>query len=268
MNKILLLASFILLSFINVSAQRYFQHRPRHPQRHVQEVKQLDPAIDSLFMSGKFEKGTIIFPYRFTFISPEQEGKKILVIYLHGRSASGTDNKHQLTKDGVKSLLNYLKINNIKSTLLVPQCPPNHKWNEHANDGTQMTANIKKLIDEFIALGEYDPQCIYIFGDSMGGTGVWRMLNDYTSLFAAAMSVASVPRKVKAKNISKTPIYIVIGENDNMASEDIINPFVQKINKKNSINCFDILENSNHQQTCDSAFTTERIKWVLNHKKL
>ncbi len=262
--QILLIVGVLLLSSADISAQRRSpRHSPHHRPR--MERKQLSPVLDRLFMSDTFEGVSVTIPYRYTTTATEQQGKKLLVIYLHGRSACGTDNKQPLTKPAVTALLDYLRTNRLKATLLVPQCSDMHRWNEPIYNGTQMTANLKAIIDRFIASGEYDTQCIYIFGDSMGGAGVWRLLNDYTSLFASAMISASRPRDVDAENVSKTPLCVVAGDKDDLAKKGKVKSFIKQLTKQGAVTRFDIMEKADHRQTCDSAFTPDRIAWTLSH---
>ncbi len=150
--------------------------------------------------------------------------------------------------------------------VIAPQCPVNRNWSEPISDGTQMTAIIKSLIDNLVSSGKCDPSQIYIFGDSMGGSGIWRMLNDYPTLFAAAMPIASVPRVVEAENISQTPICVVAGDRDKMANKKKINPFINELNQIDAQVRYDIMEKAAHRQVCEDGYTSERIEWVLNHR--
>ncbi len=265
--KLLLLFSILLFACAEMFAQPQRYHRRPRPERPFREPKKVDPAMDSLFLSGIFDKGKTTIPYRYVDTGTDKQEKKMLVIYLHGRSASGSDNKHQLTRVGVKSLLDYLHDHQSEATLLVPQCPIGRYWNERLPDGTQMSTNLKALIDELLATGEYDAQKIYIFGDSMGGAGVWLMLNEYPSLFSAAMIAAAMPRDVAVSEICNTPVYVVVGSKDERVKKKKVNKFVDKVEKEGGSIRLDVISNATHPQTCDRAFTEERIEWVLSHQR-
>jgi predicted peptidase len=57
-----------------------------------------------------------------------EKGNKPLIIYLHGRHASGNDNQKQLSQTGVQDIEKYLRKNAISAYFLVPQCPEDSEW--------------------------------------------------------------------------------------------------------------------------------------------
>lgn len=206
--------------------------------------------------------------YRVAAVGDMEAEKPILVIYLHGHSAIGSDNLKPLAKKGVRSLYDYLVKNNISAYLLVPQCPDNRRWNERETNGWQMTNVVKEIIDEFVKTHSVNSKRIYIFGESMGGAGVFRMLNDYGNYFTAAMIAASVPRGVSAVKIAKTPLCYVLGSNDEMVyGNDDTRKMVQSLQNKKADLRYELLEGKSHPETCRDAFTDENIEWVLSHTR-
>ena len=155
------------------------------------------------------------------------------------------------------SLYSYLEKNVIPSYLLVPQCPEFRRWNEREKDGTQMTAALKGLIDEFIVSHGIDLHRVFIFGDSSGGAGVFRMLNDYNDFFAAGMIADSVPRGVSAGNVCKTPLCYVVGSDDDVVDGKDTKKMMKSLQKKKADLRYELLEGKTHQQTCREAFTSE-----------
>ena len=267
-SRCLLLFLMSLLT-ISVAAQPKGQ-KSRRPPRQQNEQRQ-PMKVDSAF-AAKFEAHSqnlrgIDLPYRLAAIGDVESQSPILVVYLHGRHGSGKDNLNQLTKRGVHSLYNYLERNGISSYLLVPQCPENRHWNEREKDGWQMTNVVKEVIDGFVLTHGIDTHRVFIFGDSMGGVGVYRMLNDYPSYFAAAMAAASSPRDGSAGKIAKTPLCCIMGSEDDIVDTDATNKLVNSLKKKKADLRYELLEGKTHQQTCRDAFTDENIEWVLNHTR-
>ena len=54
--------------------------------------------------------------------------KPALIIYLHGRSGSGKDNRKQLESPAVDSIVNYIRKKHMHAYLIAPQCPTTHEW--------------------------------------------------------------------------------------------------------------------------------------------
>ena len=254
---------------ISVAAQPRGQ-RNRRPPRQQNEQRQ-PMKVDSAF-SALFEEGSQMYhgtdlKYRVAAIGDVENQSPMLVVYLHGRSASGNDNLKQLAKEGVHSLYGFLKKNGTSAYLLVPQCPENRHWNEREKDGWQMTNVVKEVIDGFVLTHGIDTHRVFIFGDSMGGVGVYRMLNDYPNYFAAAMAAASSPRDGSAGKIAKTPLCCIMGSEDDIVDTDATNKLVNSLQKKKADLRYELLEGKTHQQTCRDAFTDENIEWVLNHTR-
>ncbi|RLD11607.1 MAG: hypothetical protein DRI44_03165 [Chlamydiae bacterium] len=59
-----------------------------------------------------------------------------------------------------------------------------------------------------------DPNRIYLFGNGMGGYGVWRLGAAYPQLFAAVAALGSYSANIPLQNMFNLPAYIAHGEND------------------------------------------------------
>jgi len=217
--------------------------------------------------AGAFEYSGITLPYRQLALNGAGEGDATLAIILHGGTARGTDNQKQLEAAALDSLECYLRNNGTKAYLLAPQCPSDRMWNEAAsgNNATTMTECLRAWIDNFTAANAVDKSRIYLFGFSMGGSGAWRMLSDNTSLFAAAAIAAATARMARAQNVKETPVYAIAGAKDEIMEAEEIEQFVNSVANLGGETKLDLLEDADHFETCDYAFTTERLDWVFNH---
>ena len=112
-----------------------------------------------------------------------------LVVYLHGRHASGSDNRRQLSQAGVQDIAKYLGKNHLSAYFLVPQCPEDREWD--GRDGKPgYTESVEDLITLYMKTRYIDVSRIYICGVSMGACGVWKLLKDNPKLFTAAFIVS------------------------------------------------------------------------------
>ena len=75
-------------------------------------------------------------------------------------------------------------------------------------------------LDSLIVLYGFDTKRQYLYGESMGGEGVYRLLMDLPTRFAGAVSAAGYTLNKGASQMAKTPLWILIGESDEMSPVD------------------------------------------------
>lgn len=106
-----------------------------------------------------------------------------LILFLHGAGETGTDNLSQINSN-IDNLLQGAKDNG--AFLYAPQATT-FTW----ADSTR-TANVMSMIDQALLDFNVDPNRLYVTGLSMGGGGVWNMLNRFHDRFAAGVPIAAV----------------------------------------------------------------------------
>jgi predicted peptidase len=105
-----------------------------------------------------------------------------LILFLHGAGESGTDNQAQININIVNL---WVEARRRGAFIYAPQT--NGGWGS-----TTYTSRVSTMLDR--ALDEYnvDWKRMYVTGLSMGGGGVWNMLNRYDDRFAAAVPICAV----------------------------------------------------------------------------
>ena len=219
-----------------------------------------------VFSYQNFEYQGIKLPYREAVLNSDATGTDNIVVLLHGGTQRGNDNEAQLDTPVIDSLSLWMKGTASKTSLLVPQCAADRVWNESARTyNPTMTQVLEQWITGYVSAHCATTPKIYILGYSAGGSGTWRMVNDYPQLFAAAMPVAAKPLMVTAENIKTVPLYVVAGQNDRIMDISAISSFVDKLRALNCELCFDTLPNADHETTCKSAFAANRLQWLFAH---
>lgn len=135
-------------------------------------------------------------PLRFGYFTPSMgNGKRPLIIWLHGAGEGGNDTAIAYTGNKVVNLSseNTQKIFG-GAYVLAPQAPT--MWmddgtGQYTQDGrSKYEKALKALIDEFINVHtDIDRNRIYLGGCSNGGFMTMRMIIDYPGFFAAAFPV-------------------------------------------------------------------------------
>ena len=204
----------------------------------------------------------LTLPYREArIVCGDSTRKAALIVYLHGGLRRGDDNAAQLEEPGVGAIAEYLRERSIPSILLVPQCPCSKQWGEETNDA------LRVLIDRYVETGEADERCIYLLGGSMGGTGTWSMLDARPTLFAAAMPVAGQPLMTHAAQTAKTPVYAVLGADDDLIPVRPVSDFVERLRTGGAEVMLDVIPDWTHAATCTESYTAERLDWVFGHMR-
>jgi poly(3-hydroxybutyrate) depolymerase len=75
-------------------------------------------------------------------------------------------------------------------------------------------------LDSLIKVYGFDKQREYLYGESMGGEGVYRLLMDMPTRFAGAVDAAGYTVNKGAAQMAKTPLWIFIGSGDEMSPID------------------------------------------------
>ncbi len=213
MRKInFLLSAIILLSAIGVSSARAQDFGQYQKKEFVGDGKTL--------------------PYRILYPKFYQNGKKYpLLVFLHGSGERGSDNAAQLLHGGFLFLVDSIR-RNYPAIVIFPQCPADSSWSylefkfdaglkrgiltgPYRQEPTAPARWVKELADSLVDAGAADGKRIYIEGLSMGGFGVFDMLERYPGYFAAAISICGGGDTTMALRFAaKTPVRIFHGGAD------------------------------------------------------
>jgi predicted peptidase len=189
------------------------------------------PAIDpaAVFEARVFESpGGGSIPYRLLKpldYDPQRPGtqqKFPLVLLLHGAGERGVDNKLQLFH-GCRDLAAEAMRRRHPAFVVVPQCPLEKRWVEVPWDAPshQMPAEMSdplRLTLELLAALEkefpIDAGRRYATGLSMGGYGVWDVLQRKPGYLAAAAPICAGGDPAYAEGFASTPIWAFHGDAD------------------------------------------------------
>lgn len=172
-------------------------------------------------------------PIRFGYYVPQRlDGKKALIVFLHGAGEGGQDlpiawtgNKVTcFTEPEVQDLFG-------GAFVLVPQCDTmwlNDGSGVYGDSGKSMyTEALKAAIDEFIDRFQavIDVDRVYVGGDSNGGFMTMRMLMSYPDFFAAGFPIceAMIDKQVTEEDIQhlkEIPIWFTHAKNDPIVVPD------------------------------------------------
>ena len=240
------------------------------------DTPELPTSVEQHFKAGSHSLDGETLKYQECAITNANNGKYPLVVVLHGQYANGSDNLSQIHQDAVIRIWHYFSSNNIKANIIVPQCPAGRAWDENPAEMNKaaMSIRLKAMIDDYISKKPYvDLSRIYIMGYSdssqpAGAGGVWRMLSDYTELFASGITVAADPdESIVAKNVARTAVLSIKGVTDVYAVSATLDSFGDEVRDAGGILREEVLNIRSREELCREAFSAEHIDWVLQFTK-
>lgn len=152
-----------------------------------------------------------------------------LIVYLHGAN------------DLVSRDLSWYQTESQKefpAFVLTPKCKDANQgwgntWNKVHSDAALKTL---KLVDSLVKVHNIDTDRLYIYGISMGGFGVFSILEKEPAKFAAAYAVCGGSDTKAASKLLNTPLWIFHGDNDDIVpvhlSRDVYQEMVRLGGKK------------------------------------
>ncbi len=195
--------------------------------------------------------------YHFWLSEPKEESDKMpLIVFLHGKSLSGTDINKVKRYGALKGVEKGLQI---PAYLVAPQLPSG-PWNADKVD---------EIVSYMIKTYNIDEDRIYVTGMSLGSYGTMKYVGEYPDRVAAAISICGGGDVNDACNLAQVPIKVIHGDKDFIVplseSQKIVNA-VKKCNKQAPIE-LQIVKGGNHGSVEDLYRHQELYDWLLKHTK-
>lgn len=195
--------------------------------------------------------------YQFWLNEPKQVIDKMpLIVFLHGRSLSGTNIEKVKRYGALKGVEKGL---DIPAYLVAPQLPSG-PWNPERVD---------EIVNYMVKTYNIDEDRIYVTGMSLGSYGTMKYVGAYPNKVAAAVSICGGGDVNDACNLAQVPIKVIHGDKDFIVplseSQKIVNA-VKKCNKNAPIE-FQVIKGANHGSVEDFYRHQELYNWLLQHSK-
>lgn len=236
----------------------------------IEEVSIYDIAYSDVFT---YEE--TVLPYR--YILPEDynsENKYPVILFLHAKNESGTDNVSQL-----RHCVDYLRKKAPQSIIVAPQCSPDNQWVDvpiengnysvsevpESNELRAVVALLEKVQTDF----SIDSKNISVVGVSMGGYGAWDLLMRHNEIFTAGVILCGGGDPTQAELLKDTPIYIFHGVDDEVVSIDVAKEMITSIIDVGGTKArFFAIQNSDHSACYELYFGKGVIESLSRSKVL
>lgn len=179
-----------------------------------------------------------------------------LIVFLHGKSLSGTDINRVKKYGALKGVEKGL---NIPAYLVAPQLP----------FGPWDAKKVDEIVSYMIKTYNIDESRIYVTGMSLGSYGTMKYVGEYPNRVAAAISICGGGDVNDACNLAQVPIKVIHGDKDYIVplseSKKIVNA-IKKCTTNAPIE-FQVVKGGNHGSVEDLYRQQELYDWLLKHTK-
>jgi predicted peptidase len=200
-----------------------------------------------------------------------------LILFLHGAGGRGSNNFEQLYDAGGIDAFKKQSIFSIHQTyLLAPQVPENKKWVnidwhslEHEMPSKSETMKLTiELLDQVIndKSNKIDINRIYVLGLSMGGYGVWDLLQRRPEFFAAAVPICGGGDVSLCSSISHIPIWIWHGDHDEVINVNRSRSMFSELKKTGGDLKYSEIKGRGHDVWKDVWNSEELWHWIFSKK--
>ena len=225
------------------------------------KLKQLYIALfilSSAFGFSQLKTITNKTTYPFWINVPEKESteKQPVLIFLHGKSLSGTD-LNRVRRYGVLRAMD--KGRKIPAIVVAPQLAKG-SWNPD---------NVLEVLEYVKKNYNVDESRIYVCGMSLGGYGTLHFAGKYADKITAAVAICGGGNVSDGCKLGTIPLWIQHGDKDYIVpvseSEKVVNA-IRKCNEKAKL-IFTIIKGGNHGSVENIFHKDAMYNWLFEQKR-
>lgn len=211
-------------------------------------------------------------PYRlYVPLGYSADRKYPLVLWLHGGEGRGSDNVRQINKGNEKGTHIWISKevqNNFPVFVLAPQCPVGENWADPDLNGP--TTALKLAMDALAKVqSEFsiDLDRIYVVGQSMGGLGVWSLLQTYPEKWAGAIVLAAYDNFTDTAAISRIPLWVFQGDADRTVPVDLVRQMMKQLKKAQANLRYTEYHKADHDVWNRAFAEPDLVPWLSSQKR-
>jgi len=192
-----------------------------------------------------------------------------LVLFLHGANGRGSDNIKQLT--GGNQLGTHFWIsrevqNTFSAFVLVPQCPVGQSWSEpDLNRPSDILLMVMDALYKTEREFSIDPDRLYLAGQSMGGLGVWSLIQTYPGKWAAALILCAYDNFSNVLGITMVPLWLFQGDQDPVVPIDTVRQMVRTLRRQHADFRYSEYRHVGHEVWTHAFAEPDLLPWLTSH---
>jgi predicted peptidase len=179
-----------------------------------------------------------------------------ILVFLHGRSLSGTD-MNKVKRYGVLKAIE--KGRKIPAIVIAPQVV-NTAWNAD---------KVMEIIEFVQKSYKTDTNRVYVCGMSLGGYGTLEVAGKYPNRIAAGVAICGGGNLKDACNLAKVPLWLQHGDKDKAVplseSQNIVSA-IRKCEKQSEL-IFTIIPGASHGSVEQLFHEDAMYNWLFSHTR-
>ena len=194
--------------------------------------------------------------YPFWIQNPNPKEKLPVLLFLHGKSLSGTD-LNKVKRYGVLRAIE--KGKKINAIVVAPQLASG-SWNPD---------KVAELLNYVHKNYNTDTKKVYVCGMSLGGYGTLHFTGKYPEMITAAVAICGGGNPVDGCNLAKVPLWILHGDKDfivPMSESQKIHKAILKC-KAQADATLTIIKEGNHSNVESLFHQKDMYDWMFKYNK-
>ena len=222
----------------------------------------------NVFVNKKGEK----LPYRlYVPLGYDKTQKYPLLLWLHGGTGRGSDNLKQITRDNEIGT-HFWTTSAVQGTfpvfVLVPQCPSGEIWADpEFNQPSKALLLALEILGSVQNEFSIDPDRIYVAGQSMGGSGVWSVLQMYPEKWAGALLLAAYDTFTNPHAIAQVPLWVFQGDQDQSVPIDMVRDMMKQLRKVHAQLRYTEYPKAGHEIWNKAFAEPDLVPWLSSQKR-
>ncbi len=211
-------------------------------------------------------------PYRIFVPANYDPGQKFpLIFWLHGANGRGSDNLKQISggnENGTHVWTTTANQAHLPAFVLAPQCPEDRYWSEPENN--EISPQLQMALDILAAVQKefsIDPDRIYLAGQSMGGLGVWALLQSQPDRWAAALVLCAFDNFTNVRSIARVPLWVFQGDADMVVPVDLVRQMVKDLKKSGAQPHYSEYHNAGHDVWLKAFAEPDLVPWLAAQRR-
>jgi predicted peptidase len=211
-------------------------------------------------------------PYRLYVPEGYDSQKKYpLIFWLHGANGRGTDNLLHISggnENGTHVWIAPANQSQFPAFVLAPQCPEDHYWSDpelnEPSPQLQMALDILAAVEKEYSI---DLDRVYAAGQSMGGLGVWALLQNSPNRWAAGIVLCAYDNFTNARALIPIPIWVFQGDADMIVNVELVRTMIKDLKKAGSQVRYSEYHKVGHDVWTKAFAEPDLVSWVAKQKR-